>query len=210
MTHQPTILKKLSFFVRRLPPYDAKRSVASLLIGRVKDVALEHVKPMVDTFRRPFDAQLTGPDLVGVEIGVFKGYHSRQLVRLPSVKTLFCVDPYLSYDENGHEAYMQTIKDEAKRRLSFSDKVRWVHMLSHYAAAGAPMVDFVYIDGEHSRPSVALDVQSWWPRLKPGGIMGGHDYTEKWPGVIMAVSEFATHNCLQLHVCQPDWWVFKK
>jgi hypothetical protein len=37
-------------------------------------------------------------------------------------------------------------------------------------------VDFVYIDAEHSREALLRDLRLWWPKVKPGGIIGGHDY----------------------------------
>lgn len=38
--------------------------------------------------------------------------------------------------------------------------------------------DFIYIDGDHTFDGVKLDITLWWPKLKPGGIMAGHDYYE--------------------------------
>jgi predicted O-methyltransferase YrrM len=38
-------------------------------------------------------------------------------------------------------------------------------------------LDFVFIDGDHQYQSVRADLASWWPKVKPGGILAGHDYT---------------------------------
>ena len=35
--------------------------------------------------------------------------------------------------------------------------------------------DFVFIDGDHRYESVRRDIQAWLPKVRPGGIMGGHD-----------------------------------
>ena len=37
-------------------------------------------------------------------------------------------------------------------------------------------VDFVYIDANHSYTYVRDDIQTWLPKVKKGGIIGGHDY----------------------------------
>jgi predicted O-methyltransferase YrrM len=37
-------------------------------------------------------------------------------------------------------------------------------------------VDFIYVDADHSEASVLRDIELWWPKLKPTGIMAGHDY----------------------------------
>lgn len=52
------------------------------------------------------------------------------------------------------------------------------------------MVDFVFLDAAHDRASVEADLRAWWPRVRPGGVMAGHDYTPHWPGVREAVNAF--------------------
>jgi methyltransferase family protein len=36
--------------------------------------------------------------------------------------------------------------------------------------------DFVYIDADHSFDAVTVDLRTWYPKLKVGGVMSGHDY----------------------------------
>lgn len=52
--------------------------------------------------------------------------------------------------------------------------------------------DLVFIDADHSYEAVKSDIEAWWPLVKEGGIMAGHDYdhnTRQWPGVYKAVHE---------------------
>lgn len=51
-------------------------------------------------------------------------------------------------------------------------------------------IDFLYIDANHSYPSIKKDLQLYLPKVKVGGVIGGHDYVEPWTGVIKAVDEF--------------------
>lgn len=37
-------------------------------------------------------------------------------------------------------------------------------------------LDFVYIDADHSFEGVIQDITSWLPKMKPGGVLAGHDY----------------------------------
>ena len=37
-------------------------------------------------------------------------------------------------------------------------------------------LDFVYIDAAHDPVSVSADIRAWWPKVKAGGFLGGHDY----------------------------------
>lgn len=48
-------------------------------------------------------------------------------------------------------------------------------------------VDYLMLDGDHSYEAVKADIQAWLPKMKPGGIISGDDYT--WPGVETAVRE---------------------
>ena len=37
-------------------------------------------------------------------------------------------------------------------------------------------VDYCFIDADHSEGAVVRDIKSWLPKVKPGGILAGHDY----------------------------------
>jgi hypothetical protein len=50
-------------------------------------------------------------------------------------------------------------------------------------------LDFVFIDAAHDFESVRADIQAWRPKVKPGGVLAGHDYLACWPGVILAVEQ---------------------
>jgi predicted O-methyltransferase YrrM len=50
-------------------------------------------------------------------------------------------------------------------------------------------LDFVFIDASHDYDNVKADILAWRPKIKPGGIIGGHDYHGLFPGVIQAVRE---------------------
>jgi len=60
--------------------------------------------------------------------------------------------------------------------------------------------DFIYIDADHTYDAVKEDLGCWFPKLKKGGIIAGHDYCLKnvdQPneyGVIKAVDEFRDTN----------------
>lgn len=47
-------------------------------------------------------------------------------------------------------------------------------------------VDFVFIDGDHHYEIVLKDIQGWFPKVKKGGIISGHDYA---PGIGCGVIE---------------------
>ncbi len=58
-------------------------------------------------------------------------------------------------------------------------------------------LDVVFIDADHSYEAVKDDFRYWLPKVKPGGLLCGHDYSEKDnPGVVQAVNE-----AKDLHYC---------
>ena len=56
--------------------------------------------------------------------------------------------------------------------------------------------DYVYIDSSHLYEDTVRDIAKWWPKVKKGGILAGHDYNarNKAHGVIPAVDEFVEAN----------------
>ena len=53
--------------------------------------------------------------------------------------------------------------------------------------------DYIYIDASHHYLQVKRDIEAWWPRVKSGGILAGHDYEgpqQITAGVKKAVDEF--------------------
>lgn len=48
--------------------------------------------------------------------------------------------------------------------------------------------DSLFIDGCHELAETQADIEGWLPFLKPGGLIAGHDYWPKHPGVMEAVS----------------------
>jgi len=80
--------------------------------------------------------------------------------------------------------------------------------------------DFIYIDADHRYDGIKKDIALYWPLVKKGGILAGHDYKVKGTcGVIQAVNEFVDrhglHDCF--HVTEdpvrgwtnPSWMIWK-
>lgn len=154
--------------------------------------------------------------LHAAEIGTWKGRSAeailKGLVAGPSsdvMPTLLCVDPYRpepgnpNYrelkDEAGREGVIQQAMD---RMRPFNSKARWlIHFVTSetaaliypqnsmglYPAGKPPQLDLIFIDGDHRYEAVQKDIRGWWPYLRMGGRMCGHDSWE--PGVAKSVLE---------------------
>jgi len=66
-------------------------------------------------------------------------------------------------------------------------------------------LDFVYIDADHSYNAIKADIAAWLPKVKQGGILGGHDYSKLFPGVVKAVRE----KFKNFHIEEISWWIRK-
>ena len=49
--------------------------------------------------------------------------------------------------------------------------------------------NIVFIDAAHDYFNVKNDILAWYPKIKKGGFIGGHDYAGNFPGVNQAVEE---------------------
>ena len=175
-------------------------------------------------FPRPFERlAVSGSNLVGVEIGVYKGEHAESLLLNLDIEKLYLVDPYMLYDEyfEGKSHYgidqepLEVAKQQAIKRLGCCfDKITWIEKKSDEAIGDLPDdLDFVYIDGNHDEEFVKHDIKLYFKKLKRGGVIGGHDfyngYCREHDGVIRAVTQFSTQYNLTLQVELPDWWIKK-
>lgn len=53
----------------------------------------------------------------------------------------------------------------------------------------AGSVDAVYVDSVHTYRDTLEAIRRWREKVKPGGLLAGHDYAAYFPGVVQAVEE---------------------
>jgi hypothetical protein len=166
------------------------------------------IRPMIKYIQSTF----TNQPLVGAEIGVYQGLNSLSILETLNIKKLFLIDPYMSFNDGYINFGNGSINFEiAKDRImNFKDKVIWITKKSYDALPFIhSLLDFVYIDGNHSYENVLEDIVGYFPKLAKGGVIGGHDYGSRFLGVVQAANEFANKNKFKLFVDQPDWWIVK-
>lgn len=54
---------------------------------------------------------------------------------------------------------------------------------------GDASLDFVFLDGDHTEQGLTRDFLAWAPKVKPGGLITGHDYS--WPTVARTLDKLA-------------------
>jgi hypothetical protein len=120
--------------------------------------------------------------LVGVEIGVWRGHNALSILQNLDIEMLYLVDSYLLYpeynkNEIGSHIDMDANEAEARALLKpYEDRITWVIKKSHDAKDDIPdRLDFVYIDGNHSTNAIIQDMADYFPKVRSGGFFSGHD-----------------------------------
>ncbi|HEY7423571.1 MAG TPA: class I SAM-dependent methyltransferase [Gemmataceae bacterium] len=66
-------------------------------------------------------------------------------------------------------------------------------------------LDLVFLDGVHHNPTFWDDLNFWFWKIKPGGILCGHDYARTHPDVIWSVHDFTAARGLMFWVQHRIW-----
>ena len=157
----------------------------------------------------------------GAEVGVWEGAMSEALLKRHGRLFLYLVDrwapppPGDSFRGSGSliaempaARHKQAFLLASQRLARFSARTACLKGASDAMAAHVPdrSLDFVFIDADHSYAGCRRDIMAWLPKVRPGGVIGGHDYNRPDKGdVTRAVQECfpgtfeaGPHNC---------WWV---
>lgn len=139
------------------------------------------------------------PKGVIVEIGSFVGRSSWTIAKScePSV-TVYCVDSWEDAYLNPLREHPQMAARQQDQTYNFDlfkentkDCPNIVILKGRSTKVPWPddrQIDFLFIDGWHESPDVDNDIATWLPRLKPGGILSGHDFhVFNYPDVCRAV-----------------------
>ena len=66
-------------------------------------------------------------------------------------------------------------------------------------------LDLVFLDGVHHNPVFKADVEHWYPRVKPGGILCGDDCARTHPDVLWTVDDFCKERAIPFTVERRIW-----
>lgn len=124
-----------------------------------------------------------------VEVGSNIGESALMLASVGPFDKVTCVDIWER--SLARDRFMKVTSN-----LRGQGKINVMHCPSECAAEdiSAASLDFVYIDADHRYSGVKRDIALWASNIKPGGMIGGHDYSDRFPGVIRAVDEFVDQN----------------
>ena len=169
---------------------------------------------------------------VGAEIGVFRARNAREMFRqIPGLK-LYGIEPFGDQPSSTrHKTVPRYERNEKSTKVRMKGlDFTLIKNFSEVAVQEIPYnsLDFCYIDSDHSYDYAMLDIILWTRRVRPGGIVAGHDYIE--PGgynfaydvnVKEAVDDYVKiHKIDPLYITDktnainksdkcPSWWFIK-
>jgi len=175
----------------------------------------------IPVINRPWIKQLRGKkNLVGCEIGVKSGRHARLMLENLDIKKLYLIDPWDFFPERfvlEGRARKGQFHFCAKQLSPWNEKIKYYTEFSEdaYKHFKNESLDFVYIDGNHDYEFIKRDIELYWSKLKVGGLMAGHDFMEKWQGVIDAVNDsfgdnYETGQTIEKKRNNVEWWIWKQ
>lgn len=174
----------------------------------------------------------TKPRLI-IEVGSWKGasaIHMAEMCRALALECrIICVDTWLGaieflYDKNDEDRYVSLQKSHGYPTVYYQFLANVVHkglqdfiipfpqtstLAARFLATQGVTADLVFIDGSHDDTDVYQDLQNYWPLVSESGYMFGDDYDDHWPGVRMAVNNFAVDVGVELGFTERQWMLKK-
>lgn len=147
-----------------------------------------------------------------VEVGSWLGKSAAYMgkhIKLSGKKIAFtCVDNFVGGTDGPDNGYASRSRISESFRPAFEANLRAcgvddvVTVLESDSVQAARWfddntLDFVWIDADHGAEAVYRDLCAWWPKVKPGGLLAGHDWNE--PGPKEGATRFAIDNRLPIY-----------
>ena len=162
-------------------------------------------------------------DGVFVELGVWMGRSicslGQRILTLGKTPKIFAVDTFKGSD-NEAEGHAPMVKECGGSTLSIFksnmedlgiSKLITIIENDSFAASQTFLdneIDILFIDANHSYEYVINDLNYWYPKVKSGGILSGHDYS--WDTVKQATKDFSKNKNLKVSAVSNNCWIMQK
>lgn len=119
----------------------------------------------------------------GIEVGSYKGEFAKDILSNWKGK-LYLIDVWNIQDSNEYndisnqKNYKEIYCSCMENVKSFEERCFMIRSSSKNAVDlfDDESLDFVYIDANHKYDYVNEDINLWFPKVRKGGILSGHDY----------------------------------
>jgi len=125
----------------------------------------------------------------GVEVGSLFGRSSYQIAQAINKGTLYCIDLWSGFKINSQFTHEENVKKNYPLNGSVCTLEAFLNNTSEckniipikgmspkIVGDWSQKIDFVFLDGSHTNPGDWYNIEFWLPKIKPGGILSGHDY----------------------------------
>ena len=176
----------LNVALLRSPPRPPPLPLRSAVAIERRD-ATGPVRPIPPLKRREDIAELLQREgkRHGAELGVLWGnFAVHTLAHWQACETYLLVDLWAHQENYKDVSNLANTQHEDNMQRTLAQLAPWeakLRVCRNYTTACAREVtngslDYVYVDARHDRKGVAEDLEHWWPKLREGGILAGHDY----------------------------------
>ena len=197
--------------LKKLTPSLYKKMCMMSLIGvradyKIADSVSVVPRPFIKIIKERFDKKL----IKGAEIGVARGINSENILKELNIEKLYLIDVWDNYIGGEYKGPMETNYNLTLKKFRNDKRVKIIKDFSSNVVKNIKddSLDFVYIDGNHIYKYVYQDIEGWFPKIKKGGVIAGHDVFNG-PEVLEAVKDFCSKNKIIFNIELPDWWFFK-
>lgn len=157
-------------------------------------------------------------NLTGIQIGNFFGDSTLSFINTNAFDKLYCIDPYIpNFDPDDQSTGNLVVQAEKVFENRFKNDKRVIKIKKKSVEAvdlfQDESIDFIYIDGCHRYENVKQDLNNYYPKIKKGGMICGHDYDLSNSiyhirGVKLAINEFFKKNPLKVFL-DMSWLYYK-
>lgn len=150
----------------------------------------------------PYIKRMKGDAITGIEMGVLKAENVHVLLtECPNITKLYGVDnykPHTDYETVRNFSEMVQYEKIAEENTKvFGERYELIKEDSNDAIdrLSGSSVDFILIDGDHTKEGVKAHLNEFYPLLKNGGTMFVHDFQMGLAqGLTQGVKEFRDEN----------------
>ncbi len=180
--------------------------------------------PILNDYYRLWQSFMEKYDCRAVaEIGISEGDNFELMIK-HNPKVAVAIDPWIDdgilahNDSDDLQETLDKMYQGFLKKVANKPFVQVYREYSYEAVKHFPneYFDLVYIDGDHTFEGCYKDLNDWYPKIKKGKFLTGHDYWEATNelgvkfGVVEAVNKFALANNLEFHQIPLQGWAIIK
>jgi hypothetical protein len=142
-------------------------------------------------------------------IGYERGISAALWLTMIDDSEVISVDPF-SPGEYAKDHVVDNLNDQCYQRWTFKKGTA-----EEILPGMTEQFDMLFLDSDHGSDTSPMQIREAWKKVKPGGMLAGHDYWSRVDSVGVAVDEWAMETGIIVHMARPHsregvWWTEPK